>query len=569
MQPPATAPLPSLPASPKPRPDSTGSDTLMYKGSLDKSEEAGPAGTVEVERVASAKDPEDGRAPSPGSELPPIETYRMYKRRWVGLCAIVLLNIVSGMVLVWFGPIANDMVRDFGYSLNEVNWLGNVVNLIYLPSSIIVPLLYRRLGTRGTCYIGALLFILSGWIRYVGTMRSLSVSASYTFVIVGQILGGMAVPVFQIIVPSYSEKWFDLKGRTTATMIMGIANPVGNALGQLIPPLVASPRQSLLVMAIIFTAAAPAVFLIGNAPPTPPTFSGSQKHPSMSSLARALSGRAAQDEYTYMTMRQRIDFAIVTIVFGVMVGVVNAFTVLTAQHLEPYGYSDTVSGLMGAVLLLVGLIAAAVTSPLYDRLLTHHLAFSCKVLCPVLAACWIALIWEIRPNNTAVLFVLMAVIGAIGLTLLPAVLELAVELTRNADGSSAILWFSTNLFGLVFVVAENALREGPDASPPLNMHKAVIFQAVVVTGVITLIYFAEGKQPRRARDEEMDAAVRTLPDAVSRAEAGTAVEVREVRESSESRPSQSVRPAPARAITEDEKDLGDDESGGAPIRTVS
>lgn len=53
-------------------------------------------------------------------------------------------------------------------------------------------------------------------------MKSLSVSSSYAFVVVGQILGGMSVPIFQIIVPSYSEKWFDLKGRTTATMIMGI-----------------------------------------------------------------------------------------------------------------------------------------------------------------------------------------------------------------------------------------------------------------------------------------------------------------------------------------------------------
>ncbi|KAL1938967.1 hypothetical protein VTO73DRAFT_11120 [Trametes versicolor] len=533
------APLPTLSSSSKPRPDSTGSDTTtMYKSSLDKSE-AGPVGSIE--RVASAKDAEDVRAPSPDGELPPIATYRLYKRRWVGLGAIVLLNIVSGMVLVWFGPIANDMVRDFGFSLNDVNWLGNVVNLVFLPSSILVPYLYGRLGTRGTCFIGAVLFILSGWIRYLGTMKSLSVSSSYAFVVVGQILGGMSVPIFQIIVPSYSEKWFDLKGRTTATMIMGISNPVGSALGQLIPPLIGSPRQSLLVMAIIFSAAAPAVFLVGNAPPTPPTYSGSQKHPSMSSMARALSGRATPDEYTYMTMRQRIDFAIIALVFGVLVGVINAFTVLTAQHLEPYGYSDTVSGLMGAVLLLVGLVAAAITSPLYDRVLTHHLALSCKVLCPVLAACWLALIWEIRPNNAAALFVLMAVIGATGLTLLPAVLELAVELTRNADGSSAILWASTNLFGLIFVLSEDALRAGPSASPPLNMHHAVIFQAVLVSAVITFIYLVEGKQTRRARDEEMGAALnRGSPDSAIRAEAGTAVEVREVRDSA--RPSEELPP---------------------------
>lgn len=47
----------------------------------------------------------------------------------------------------------------------------------------------------------------------------------------------------------------------------------------------------------------------------------------------------------------------------------------------------------------------------------------------------------VKPNNEAVLFVLVAIIGATGLTLLPVVLELGVELTRNADGSSAVLWF--------------------------------------------------------------------------------------------------------------------------------
>ena len=49
---------------------------------------------------------------------------------------------------------------------------------------------------------------------------------------------------------------------------------------------------------------------------------------------------------------------------------------------------------MGAALLLVGLVAAAITSPLFDRVFTNHLAISCKAVVPVQAACWIALIWE-------------------------------------------------------------------------------------------------------------------------------------------------------------------------------
>ncbi|KAI0744766.1 MFS general substrate transporter [Earliella scabrosa] len=476
------------------------------------------------------------------------QEYRLYKRRWIGLVALVILNIVSGMVLVWFGPIANSVVDDFGFTLDQINWFGNVVNVVYLPSAILVPYLYGKVGIRRTGYIGAAVFVVSAWIRYAGAARSLSKNGSLALIVLGQILAAFSVPIFQVIVPSYSERWFDLRGRTTATMIMGLANPVGNAIGQLLPPLVGSPRQSLLVMAIIFTVAAPFVFLVGEAPPTPPTFAATHKRPSMLSLVRAMSGKLPSDRYTYMTVRQRIDFAIMTLIFGILVGVINAFTILTAQQLGPYGYSDDTAGLMGAALLLVGLVAAAITSPLFDRVFTNHLAISCKAVVPVQAACWIALIWEIKPNNEVVLFVIMAIIGGTSLSLLPIVLELAVELTRNADGSSAILWLSTNLFGLIFVLVhitarlyschrtpstsfplarahtrilahpgplssfapispclaravEGALRAGPDADPPLNMHRAIIFQASLVASATVFIFAVEGKQTRRAQDE--------------------------------------------------------------------
>lgn len=48
---------------------------------------------------------------------------------------------------------------------------------------------------------------------------------------------------------------------------------------------------------------------------------------------------------------------------------------------------------MGATLLLTGLVAAIVTSPIFDRVLTRHLALTCKVLCPILGVLWLSLIW--------------------------------------------------------------------------------------------------------------------------------------------------------------------------------
>ena len=48
---------------------------------------------------------------------------------------------------------------------------------------------------------------------------------------------------------------------------------------------------------------------------------------------------------------------------------------------------------MGACLLLTGLVAAIVTSPLFDRVFTHHLALTAKILVPSTAAAWLSLIW--------------------------------------------------------------------------------------------------------------------------------------------------------------------------------
>jgi len=46
----------------------------------------------------------------------------------------------------------------------------------------------------------------------------------------------------------------------------------------------------------------------------------------------------------------------------------------------------------------------------------------------------------VRPHNLGALFALMAILGICSITMLPVALELAAELTRNSNASSAILW---------------------------------------------------------------------------------------------------------------------------------
>ncbi|KDQ57437.1 hypothetical protein JAAARDRAFT_35153 [Jaapia argillacea MUCL 33604] len=433
---------------------------------------------------------------------PPPEAYRLYKRRFTGVLGIFILNAVGGMGWPYFGPISNEMAQEFGITLDEVNWLGNMFALVYLPVAIAFPTLVSRYGVRRTCMIGSAFLLVSAWVRFAATPHSLSRNGAYTLLVVGQFLAAFSQPIFQIIGPVFSETWFNLRGRTTATMVLSIANPIGGAVGQLISPMVGNSRQSILVLGVIATVASPFVFLVGDAPPTPPTYAASRKKPTLSSLLRAVLGKEAPDADTWMTIRERIDFAILTLLFGVLVAAINTFSILSNQYLSPVGYSADISGFMGAALLLTGIVAAIITAPLFDRVFTHHLGLTTRILCPILAVAWLSLVWAVRPNNTGPLFVIMAIIGITSIIMLPVALELGCELSRNSDGSSSVLWFSGNLFSLIFVLVQGALRAGPNAKPPLNMKAALIFNAAFICVSVAFITVFRGKQARRERDEQ-------------------------------------------------------------------
>jgi FLVCR family MFS transporter 7 len=90
-----------------------------------------------------------------------------------------------------------------------------------------------------------------------------------------------------------------------------------------------------------------------------------------------------------------------------------------------------------------------------------------------------------------------ALVGILSFLLLPVALEMGCELTRSAETSSAILWFSANVFTIIFVLVEDALR---DDKPPYSMHRALIFSAAVVAAVSILVIKFTGHQRRRETD---------------------------------------------------------------------
>ncbi|KAH8621506.1 MFS general substrate transporter [Alternaria alternata] len=309
---------------------------------------------------------------------------------------------------------------------------------------------------------------------------------------VGQILTGLAQPFVLAAPTRYSDMWFTEGGRVGATALASLANPFGAAhVFRYVSPLYPifhtyfpKPKSGHVIKYKKQS------FFIPASPPSPPSASSAISKTPISTSIR--------------TMLRTPSFYLVFFTFGIYTGFFNAFTSLLNQILYPYGYTEDEAGICGAVLIVVGLVACAITSPIADK--THAYLLGIKILCPILSAAYLAMIWAPQTRSIAAPYVLSAVLGACSFSLLPIALEYLVEISFPAspEVSSTICWVGGQVFGGIFIVVMNELKDGRPVDleqvqkagrgqaakggdrPPGHMFWALVFQAVVCALVLPL-----------------------------------------------------------------------------------
>ncbi|KAF1930002.1 MFS general substrate transporter [Didymella exigua CBS 183.55] len=410
--------------------------------------------------------------------------FKVYKRRWLGLAQLVLLNIVVSWDWLTFAPVSTSAATYFSVSETAINWLSTGFLFSFAVAAPLVIWTLHRSPKESILWASGLLLV-GNWIRYAGTRAS---GGMYGVVMFGQILTGLAQPFVLAAPTRYSDMWFTERGRVGATALASLANPFGGALAQLINPLLGSVDKIVLIIAIITTVSCiPSIFL-PSAPPTPPTASSSlSRTPVLASIK---------------VMLRSPPFYIVFLTFSVYVGFFNSFSSLLNQILYPYGFSEDEAGICGAVLIVVGLVVAGITAPVLDR--THAYLLGIKILCPLVALSYLAMIWAPQTRSIVAPYVLSAVLGASSFSLLPIALEYLVEISFPAspEVSSTICWVGGQFFGACFVLIMDALKDGRSVDltmvndggtidsegnmPPGNMYNALVFEAVVGMVVLPL-----------------------------------------------------------------------------------
>ncbi|KAH7312303.1 major facilitator superfamily domain-containing protein [Stachybotrys elegans] len=392
--------------------------------------------------------------------------YRTYKRRWFGLVQLALMNIVVSWDWLTFAPVASNAATYYSVPESTINWISTAFFLAFVVSFPVAIFAIHR-GPKLACMIAAVLILIGNWIRYAGSTSRGGGNVAHSMA--GEIIIGFAQPFVLAAPTRYSDLWFTNRGRVAATALVSLANPFGAALGQLIIPFwVSEPgdiSQMVLYVSILSTVASVPAFFIPAKPPTPV---------GPSSVTPKLRIRES-----FSALASSFEAWLLVVPFAVFVGFFNSISSLLNQMMTPYGFSDDEAGIAGAVLIVVGLIAAAISSPILDR--TKNFLLAIRIFVPIIALCYLVFIWMPETRSIPGPYVVLAVLGASSFALVPVVLEFLAELTHplSPEVTSTIAWAGGQLFGAIFVIISDALREGPDSSPPRHMKRALIFQAVV------------------------------------------------------------------------------------------
>ncbi|CAO3665148.1 unnamed protein product [Umbelopsis vinacea] len=248
----------------------------------------------------------------------------------------------------------------------------------------------------------------------------------------------------------FQSTWFTDNLRATAGMF--VASNYGAILGMFMMPAIATGMDkiplTLIVVAVISSVAFVPLIFMPAKPKTPPSYAQATDRPPFIEGLKMLSKNG--------------HFWILFTVHGINVGLSIALATIFNQVITPYGYTNAQSGQLSAVSFFAGTLGC------FQKDSFAAIMFTCIM------------------NQFFLSF------------LVPVVVELGVEVSYPVaeSTSNSLLWQGCQLFGFVFVLIMDQLRD-KDGEPKDNMQKALILQAALM-GVCTILAFVYNGRMRRS-----------------------------------------------------------------------
>lgn len=123
-----------------------------------------------------------------------------------------------------------------------MNWLALIWSVLYGPGSVLGVLWFKKFKLRDTLILGGAFTVGGCLLRLIAVLLRdyLGSEGTYALVFVGQALAGLGQPVIVNLATAIASTWFPMTERDRMTTLAAVFNPLGNAVGQILPPMIVS-----------------------------------------------------------------------------------------------------------------------------------------------------------------------------------------------------------------------------------------------------------------------------------------------------------------------------------------
>ncbi len=390
------------------------------------------------------------------------EKIRLYGYRWVVLAVFMLINLTIQMLWIAYAPITGPAAQFYGVTDLQIGLFAMSFMIAFIPLSIPVSWVIDTYGFRLAVSIGAVMMGIFGLLRgFAGANYSLALWSTFGI--------AAAQPFLLNAWTKVPAKWFSIEERATAVGLVTLSNLVGTAIGMVLTPVLIAQMPIPMVQLIYggvaaFTSVLFLAFAREN-PLTPPC------PPGMETRALMLDG--LKHAFTVK------PFWLYLFVSFIGLGIFNGITTWVENIIRPRGFTPENAGVLGALMLVGGVLGAVIIPPFSDRQhkRQRYLLLGILLSLPGLAGLTFA-------TSYGLLLVSAFVMGFFLVSTSPIGMQYAAEITYpTPEGTSNGL---IQLFGqasVVFVYVMEAMK-GADGSftPPLLLAIGlIVVSAVIIT----------------------------------------------------------------------------------------
>ena len=360
------------------------------------------------------------------------------------------------------------MTGIFNASIDQVGYLAAFWPLVFIPLSIPTGLSVDRWGFKLNVAIGSLILTVFSWLR-------LTAGLNFGLLLLYQTLAGIGQPFVYNAISKLAGSWFPKGEQTLANGIGTMGQLVGMITALVVGPLMVPDasfselQQNMIVFSALVTVSF-ALFAV---------------------LAKERKGVTEERPHSWGSLlgemksviRMR-NIMVLMMLFFVGVGIFSGLIQWTESILSTRGLGSLDAGLLGAALLVSGIMGMVLISYVADK----YSMLKRFVTINTLISAVFLLVFGFQ-TGFAVYAFSAVVVGFFLLSLAPVGLQISLETVGEARSGSAasVVWLASQVGALILIVAMSGLSSvtftvGGFVSPQW-------FVSILLTSILALVGF--------------------------------------------------------------------------------